>query len=413
MKFSFIQKWVLGCFLLLIANDNSCAALARLSPNAKFSVLTCSPGPDLYSLFGHSAFRLQDTLGGKPVDVVFNYGVFDAFDDGFYVKFARGKLDYRLQVEYYDYFVESYAMEGRGVWEQDLNFTREQKQRLFELLQANSEESNCTYRYDFFYDNCSSRIRDMVIRAAAEQTTEGMGFRYVPLDDLLAINTIAFKHPCTKGTTYRQAIQKYLDFQPWSDFGIDIALGQPCDKTIGDYGFMFLPDSLMSELQMAELDGHMLCEQPREILPNRTSFSIDFLTAPITLLTLWLLLHAGLTYRARSRKANLLFFEGVLLSVASLVSLLVIFLWFFTDHTTTQFNWNILWASPVHLLALVMNRNKKAVRMLSATQIAICLFMLAGFAWLPQSLHIATIPLALMLIITYGRLYRNARIIEQ
>jgi hypothetical protein len=412
MKFSFIQKWVLGCFLLFIANDNSCAALARLSPNAKFSVLTCSPGADLYSLFGHSAFRLQDTLGGKPVDVVFNYGVFDAFDDGFYVKFARGKLDYRLQVEYYDYFVESYAMEGRGVWEQELNFTREQKQRLFELLQANSEESNCTYRYDFFYDNCSSRIRDMIIRAAAVQTTEGMGFRYVAFDDLLSINTIAFQHPCSKGTTYRQAIQKYLDFQPWSDFGIDIALGQPCDKVIGDYGFMFLPDSLMSELQLAGLDGHPLCEQPREILPNRTSFSIGYLTAPITLLTLWLLVHAGLTYRARSRKSNLLFFEGALLTVAGLVSLLVIFLWFFTDHTTTQFNWNVLWASPVHLLLLALNRNKRAVRMLAMLQIASCLFMLVAFVWLPQSLHLATIPLALMLIITYNRLYRNARNIE-
>jgi hypothetical protein len=412
MKFSFIQKWVLGCFLLFIANDNSCAALARLSPNAKFSVLTCSPGADLYSLFGHSAFRLQDTLGGKPVDVVFNYGVFDAFDDGFYVKFARGKLDYRLQVEYYDYFVESYAMEGRGVWEQELNFTREQKQRLFELLQANSEESNCTYRYDFFYDNCSSRIRDMIIRAAAVQTTEGMGFRYVALDDLLSINTIAFQHPCSKGTTYRQAIQKYLDFQPWSDFGIDIALGQPCDKVIGDYGFMFLPDSLMSELQLAKLDGHLLCEQPREILPNRTSFSIGYLTAPITLLTLWLLVHAGLTYRARYRKSNLLFFEGALLTVAGLVSLLVIFLWFFTDHTTTQFNWNVLWASPVHLLVLALNRNKRAVRMLAMLQIASCLFMLVAFVWLPQSLHLATIPLALMLIITYSRLYRNARNIE-
>jgi hypothetical protein len=413
MKFSIILKCVLGCFLLVMAKHKAHGALARLSPDAKFSVLTCSPGPDLYSLFGHSAFRLQDTLGGKPVDVVFNYGVFDAFDDGFYFKFARGKLDYRLQVEYYDYFVESYAMEGRGVWEQDLNFTREQKQRLFELLQANSDEPNCVYRYDFFYDNCSSRIRDMIIRAAAEQPTEGMGFRYVPLNDLLAINTITFKHPCAKGTTYRQSIQKYLDFQPWSDFGIDIALGQPCDNVIGDYGFMFLPDSLMSELQMAELDGHMLCEQPREILPNRTHFDIDYLTAPITLLTLWLLVHAVLTYRARLRKSNLLFFEGALLSVISLVSLLVIFLWFFTDHTTTQFNWNVLWASPVHVLVLALNRNKRAVRILAMLQIAMCLFMLVAFAWLPQTLHVATIPLALMLIITYNRLYRNARIIEQ
>jgi hypothetical protein len=398
--------------LILALGALQVRGLTRLTPSAKFSVITCSPGPDLYSLFGHSAFRLQDTLGGKPVDIVFNYGVFDAFDDGFYMKFARGKLDYRLQAEYFEYFLESYAQEGRGVWEQELNFSPLQKQRLFELLQANVQEGNCVYRYDFFYDNCSSRIRDMIIRAAAVEPTDAMGFRYVSLDTLLSVNEVSFKHPCKRGTTYREAIQKYLDFQPWSDFGIDIALGQPCDRVIGDYGFMFLPDSLMREFEMAELSGQLVCGRPIEILPNRTQFEIDYLFAPLTVFCVWLIVHAALSYRRRNVKKNLMLHEAILLGVTGLISLLVLFLWFLTDHTTTQYNWNVLWASPINLLLLFLNRKPNFVRLAAFMQLLATIAMLVSFAWLPQSLHVASIPIALMLIITYFRLYQNARNIE-
>jgi hypothetical protein len=405
-------KYFLFAVFLALGAFQVCG-LSRLNPTAKFSVITCSPGPDLYSLFGHSAFRLQDTLGGKPVDIVFNYGVFDAFDDGFYVKFAQGKLDYRLQAEYFEYFLESYALEGRGVWEQELNFSPLQKQRLFELLQANLQEANCVYRYDFFYDNCSSRIRDMIMRAAAVEPTDAMGFRYVSLDTLLSVNKVNFKHPCKRGTTYRESIQTYLDFQPWSDFGIDIALGQPCDRVIGDYGFMFLPDSLMREMQYAELDGQMLCREAVEILPNKTRFTIDYVTAPLFLLFCWFFIHAAISYRRRFSSKKLMAHEVALLSVTGLISLLVLFLWFLTDHTTTQYNWNVLWASPIHLVVLIFHRKRKLLRKMALLQLGCCSFMLVAFLWLPQTLHAATIPMALMLIITYYRLYRNARIIEQ
>jgi hypothetical protein len=396
--------------LLLALEALHAASITHLTPSAKFSVLTCSPGSDLYSLFGHSAFRLQDTLGGEPVDIVFNYGVFDAFDDGFYVKFARGKLDYRLQAEYFKNFLHGYALEGRGVWEQELNLTPLQKQRLFELLQENVQEENCVYRYDFFMDNCSSRIRDMIMRATASEPTDRLRFRYVPLDTLMALSGTKFKHPCKEGTTYRQAIQKYLDYQPWSDFGIDIALGRPCDRVIGDFGFMFLPDSLLRELEAAEIDGQKLCEPPVEILPNKTSFSISISTSPLVVFTCWLVIHVCFFFR---RKMNPVFFKvssQVLLVVTGITSLLVLFLWFLTDHTTTQQNWNLLWASPFNLILLL--RYKKWMRPLLWIQVATSMLTVGAFLWLPQSLHVAVLPLALMLIITYSSIYRNSRIID-
>jgi hypothetical protein len=232
----------------------------------------------------------------------------------------------------------------------------------------------------------------------------------VSLDTLLELNEVAFNHPCQQGTTYRQAIQKYLDYQPWSDFGIDIALGQPCDRVIGDFGFMFLPDSLMRELETAELNGQKLCEPPVQILPDKTSFTIPFFTSPLVLFTCWLLLHSWLFFR---KELNPIFFklsQNALLLLTGLTSLLVLFLWFFTDHTTTQQNWNVLWASPLNLLFMV--RYKKSMRLLLMIQTAASLFAVISFLWLPQSLHVAVLPIALMLIITYYSIYRNSRIID-
>jgi hypothetical protein len=167
----------------------------------------------------------------------------------------------------------------------------------------------------------------------------------------------------------------------------------------------------MREFEMAELSGQLMCGRPVEILPIRTQFEIDYLFAPVTVFCVWLIVHAAISFRRRHVKKNLMLHEGILLGVTGLISLLVLFLWFLTDHTTTQYNWNVLWASPINILLLVLNRKTNFVRLAAILQLLATLGMLFAFPWLPQSLHVATIPIALMLIITYFRLYRNARII--
>jgi hypothetical protein len=119
------------------------------------------------------------------------------------------------------------------------------------------------------------------------------------------------------------------------------------------------------------------------------------------------------SYRNRRSSKKMLIHEGVLLGITGMISLLVLFLWFFTDHTTTQNNWNIVWASPLNLLLLVFYSKRAFVRSMAIVQFTLCICLLIAFPWLPQSLHVATIPLVFMLIITYYRLYRNTRIIEQ
>jgi hypothetical protein len=387
------------------------AQIPRLSDRARLSVLTCSPGPDLYSLFGHSAFRLQDSIGGRYYDVVYNYGTF-LFDETFYVKFARGKLDYLLQSSTFEDFIASYEYEGRGVWEQELRLTSVEKQRLFELLQTNLKRENCTYRYDFFYDNCSTRIRDMLMRALSDVDTQPWGYRFVALDSLKHHSPIHFPYERPAKQTYRQAIQTYLDFQPWSDLGIDLALGQPCDAAVGDYGLMFLPDSLMTELKFATVDSEPLCERPRQLLPVNFELSVNPWSGPTAVFALFLLVHLLLhiTYRKHS---TFLFNDKLLFSVLGLLGCLIVFLWFFTDHTATRMNWNILWAHPFYLLLLFTSKlTPQRVRRIIKVFLGLVICTLVFSPLIPQSYHPAVFLLMLAQCITFGKWLVNANPIK-
>jgi len=382
-----------------------------LSERARFSLLTCSPGADLYSLFGHSAIRLQDSIGGRWFDVVFNYGTF-RFDEYFYMKFARGKLDYVLETSRYDDFISEYEYDRRGVWEQEILLTPVEKQKLFELLQENAREENCTYRYDFFYDNCSTRIRDMIMRCVSYENTEQLGFRYVPLHNLLQVNRIDFPYEFPEGRTYRQSIQTYLDYQPWSDLGIDLALGLPCDDVAGPFGLMFLPDSLMREFEYAMVDGQLLCAAPQQILmPTFLVRPSGFGLSPFNLFAALLLLQIVLTAVGKKSGPNM--FDKLIVLIAGLVGVLVVFLWFFTDHTATLWNWNVLWANPLHLLILLFAKRFAAfARYYALAMIGMISLTIFSYPLLPQSFHPAAFPLMLMLIIAFVKYYRKATFTE-
>ena len=184
------MKRVLTIIVLMISFLPLRAEKIELSPKAEISVLTCSPGPDLYSSFGHTAIRIQDSINNRWVDVVYNYGTFQ-FTDDFYFKFAKGQLDYRLSRSSFGDFQYEYLMTGRGIWEQKLLITPAEKQRLFDLLEENYLPENREYRYDFFYDNCSTRVRD-IIKKALE-------------------NKVNFTYVYAEKSSYREAIQHYLN----------------------------------------------------------------------------------------------------------------------------------------------------------------------------------------------------------
>jgi Domain of unknown function (DUF4105) len=385
---------------------NACTAFS-VSAKAKFSILTCTPGPDLYSLFGHTAIRYQDSLNGKWVDWVYNYGTFQ-FDEDFYVKFARGKLDYLLSKEDFGYFQQEYLFTGRGIFEQTLLLTTEEETRLFELLEENYQDENRTYRYDFFYDNCSTRIRDIIIRAVSSSTEDVLGFVHPDPASIEALNKVNFSYVYADEYSFRDAIQRYLVYQPWSDFGIDLALGLPCDRIMGKGQAMFLPDSLMNEFNYAIYNGSALVSQSEEILPQEYVLSENGFWTPMVVMWSVLLIHVLISLVMLRWKKTFQITDRLILFITGLLGLFVIFLWFFTDHTATHGNLNLLWANPLNLFfVFVSSKKREGWQKICVTAYAAILAALLVF-WvvLPQKLHPAVIPLILALLFTSIKMIR-------
>lgn len=376
------MKWrYLICALAFVLGLVYAHAAPKLTQEAEISVLTCAPGDELYSVFGHSAFRVREP--GR-FDVVFNYGTFE-FSEDFYIKFAQGKLNYALSRTNFSQFNYEYAVTERAVWEQVLDLDETQKQALFDFLEWNFMPENRYYLYDFFFDNCATRIRDVLDAV---------------LHDELAYHSTFPENEIT----FRQMIDAYLEEMNWSDFGIDIALGAPCDEFLTAQQNMFLPDFVMQELSLATIGNRPLVREMHELIPaypNQEGMSMDgpfWVTSVLAILTiLWF-------FRARRGRQSL-WWPRLLLFVVGLVGLLVFLLWFATDHTTTRNNLNLIWAFPLHVvMAFLISKPYRWLRIYFKTFTVIYLaFVLTG-CWWPQQFHVALFPLALALLIVSYRL---------
>ena len=208
-------------FILSIISVSVKAQFVPLSEASEISILTIGPGAELYDKFGHSAFRINDPATGQ--DVVFNYGVYDFDTPNFYLKFAQGKLLYQLGVSYYESFYNSYVAQNRWIKEQTLNLSQAEKQAVSDFLWNNAKPENKKYKYDFFFDNCATKIRDV--------TQEVLGNKLEFKDDHI-----------TETYTFRELIQQNLKANSWGSLGIDIALGAVIDRNAKPIEYQFLPD---------------------------------------------------------------------------------------------------------------------------------------------------------------------------
>jgi len=204
-------------------------AQVQLTDSAKISLLTASPWHGaVYALFGHTAIRVQDDSTG--VNAVFNYGYFDSSQPNFIYHFVRGETDYILGVTSFEEFLSEYAYKGQQVIAQELNLTTDEKQQLYEALYVNALPENRKYRYNYFYDNCSTRPRDMV-----EKYTKG-----------------ELKYPPTpREQTYRDLVHECVEAYPWLLFGIDLVIGNSADRPIDVREKMFIPRYLMDSFDGA------------------------------------------------------------------------------------------------------------------------------------------------------------------
>lgn len=359
--------------------------LTALSPDSfgiRISLLTCSPGEELYSTFGHSAFRVIDN--SNATDRVYNYGTFDFDDPDFYTKFARGKLKYFVSVSDFNDFKQEYILTNRSIKEQVLNFSTEEKQAIIRALAENIKEENKFYMYDFFLDNCTTRLRDIMVKY------------HQPVLNLPAVMPANY--------TFRNAIHQYLDAnnKQWSKLGIDILLGAPTDAVMTTAQQQFLPDNLMLSLDKARTSAPVSpITDLYEITPVKNEK--PFFT-PLVLFSCILAFFVLLSLSKNKALRRILYaLDGLLFFAVGALGIILVLMWVATDHSMTKNNYNILWAWPMHIVyAFFMNRNTPRVRTYSKITAIFLLLLLCCWHFLAQEMNNALIPLVLLLI------YRSA-----
>jgi hypothetical protein len=291
------------------------------------SLITCDPGSDLYSLFGHSAVRVKNQ--SQNYDAVYNYGTFDFNTPGFMVKFMRGKLPYKLVANSYDSFLMEYNYSKRGVREQVLEVSNEEKVKIIGFLENNALPENALYKYDFFYDNCSTRIRDVFEKNLKYKTD----------------------YKSKEEVTFRDLLHQYLTGSTWTRLGIDMVIGSLADKQADPSHQMFLPDKLHNVLGSHLFNGKTFLSKSYTVLQfdaEREARKVGAFFNPTFFNSLLCIIIIVLFFT--NKEKGLKWLTNVWNILAFLSSVIILLLWFATDHIPTTLNWNILWLNPFYLL---------------------------------------------------------------
>ncbi len=303
------------------------------SSDVTISILTCAPGKEIYSIYGHNAIRIQDKSAQS--DIVYNYGTFDFDTPGFMVKFMRGKLPYLLAEGDFNRFMREYQYFERAVTEQVLDLDSIQKHRIIDALSINMLPENRAYKYDFFMDNCATRLRDILQNN---------------------INGITWDQSSASFKTFRQIIKEYQQPLPWTNFGIDLIIGAKADRKTTLMEETFIPDYLanaLNEVMVKDASNKKIVLSTRELItfPAESQMNrfISFLLSPLFFFLILLIVEINILLRSLKNKQNkwISRYDSLWFWVITFCSLLMVFMWFGTDHIPTKNNWNLLWASPL------------------------------------------------------------------
>ena len=339
------------------------------SCHLRISLLTCGPGQDLYSIWGHTGIRCIDTA--KQADVVFNYGTFDDSDPLFYIKFTRGIMMYSVTPYAFQDFMEEYKVENRRVTEQVLQLSCSEKIKLVNALWKNAEKENKFYPYHFYADNCTTRARDILI----SNINPGIQFK-----DIRPRPT----------STYRQLIHSYMNSsgQAWNRFAIDVLLGNHLDEAMNNKQTMFLPDYLMKGFDSAMLQQYALVSETNQLLSSGQKDNTSFFT-PVSLFSMVLFVMIALSFmRTKTAAAVLVVLDSLFFLLTGLLGLLMLVLWIARVDNVCRNNYNLLWALPTHtIIAFVINRQKKWIKYYWLFTAVINALLLIIWKWLPQEMN--------------------------
>lgn len=366
---------------LYFFNSNAKNNLSVPIDDIQISILTCSPGEEIYTLFGHTAIRVQ--IPSRYIDDVYNYGLFNFNSYNFAFRFALGETDYQLGSEPFESFLYEYQYFKRDVWEQSLNLTYSQKLKVIEALNINILPENATYRYNFFYDNCATRPLQIITNCVES----------LQLPDSL------YNYPLS----YRDIIDKYSKQSLWSRFGMNLCIGSSADTPINIQQLTFAPLELMQILELTSIDKIKATSGVDEILQfDKNSDATPFLYSPIFIFSILLFAVVGISVWEIKKKQSLYLINGVLFSIYGVVGCVLLFLVLFSEHPTVSPNYLLILFHPIHLIwAPILIFREYKEKKIYYHYINLCvltLFIL--FYWaIPQRFEFAILPLASCLLI--------------
>ena len=370
--------------------------LAAETKDYVISVLTMGPGSSLSDSFGHSAIRVQDK--SKNYDLVFNYGVYDFNDPNFYSNFIKGYLNYSLGVSYYKDFKSSYISNNRSIKEQVLLLPDVLNKKIADRLIFNSKTENKNYRYDYFSNNCSTIIKDIIDESLIDYDYE---------NDYIVEN---------KGkNTYRNLIYENINKNSWGSLGIDICLGSYIDQEIDVKKNTFLPEYLFEYLNSSYYKHPDLSNKIKLVKKNnfinyenkefQNLNSNNLFYSPLFIFIIISIFLLFLSLRDLNNKAIHLILQSTHI-ITSAIGFLLLFLWFFTDHFTSAYNYNLLWANPLNIILIFKSINKKwKIALLKLLLLSLALIVLHSITNV-QVFNISLYPFFIFLAFRYLQLIK-------
>tara|TARA_R110002124_G_scaffold174569_2_gene342224 strand:- start:2742 stop:3989 length:1248 start_codon:yes stop_codon:yes gene_type:complete len=367
----------------------------QISSEARLSVLTVGPGNPLYAMFGHTAIRLQDPVYQK--DIVYNYGTFDFETSFFALKFLYGNLNYFLSKSSFELFAKQNQALGRFIEEQVLNLSPKEIYALVKDMETELVSENRYYRYEFFSNNCTTKVRDLLARYRL----------FTPSQVTIATPT---------DTTFRGLLRPYLQRRPWIRFGINLLLGAPADYTADNWQQTYLPYMFYQSLSEAGLNNsdRPLVSDTRLLIPERPFVATPYWLSPVPVFWILLVFTALFTLLDFLNKADGKWLDRLLFGTVGLVGLILLPVSLLSLHEPLQPNWNLLWVLPTHLFIVVgvtRWQQKLWFRYYLWAALVLHASLLAGWYFIPQQLPepVVLLVLALVIRITY-RLFQSQQI---
>ncbi|WP_422091402.1 DUF4105 domain-containing protein [Tenacibaculum ovolyticum] len=390
-----LKKHVAIFFILFCINiaKSQVSNTVNLSTFSKISIITSGPGEALYEKFGHTAIRIKDPA--LQFDLIYNYGIINFEDPNFYIDFTKGFMKYKL-VRYPFYLaLKSNQQDKRWVKEQILNLTEEQKNEIFKFLEINADPKNASYFYDPYFNNCATKPRDIIKKVLGENLVFNDNF-------------------VSENLSLRALMNKEIHPNTWGSLGINIALGSRLDKTATANEYLYLPDYVYEALNISKVKK----ERKEDNLVLKTNILLDFdekksqsdTVSPFLVILLLSLIGIFITYKDYINNKRTKWLDFLLFFFTGIIGLLILYLWFLTNHSTAPNNFNFLWAfAPNLIIAFLLLKNKTPNWIAKYSIILLFFLLITSFIWLIkiQVFSFTLIPLLLLLGFRYWFLQKT------